>query len=99
MLLSIPLLAFISATVSHELRQEIAFLGALGVTRAFIRQLMIAESFTCSVIGCVIGIGSAAIVLISFQNFIDFFLEIPFSIAPSATLIAAAASICFFVLR
>ena len=35
MLISIPLLAFISFTVSHELRQEIALLGALGVTRDF----------------------------------------------------------------
>jgi putative ABC transport system permease protein len=98
MLLSLPLLAFISVTVSHELRQEIALLGALGVTRAFIRQLMIAESFTSSVIGCVIGIGTAAIFLISFQNFISFSLEIPFSIAPPPTLIAAAASTLLFCL-
>ncbi len=98
MLLSIPLLAFISVTVSHELRQEIAFLGALGVTRAFIRQLLIAESFTSSVIGCFIGIGSAAILLLSFQNFISFSLEIPFSIAPPLTLIAMAGSTLLFCL-
>lgn len=98
MLISIPLLAFISFTVSHELRQEIALLGALGVTRAFIRQLMIAESFTSSVIGCIIGIVSAAIFLISFQNFISFSLEIPFSIAPPPTLLAAAASTLLFCL-
>jgi ABC-type antimicrobial peptide transport system permease subunit len=59
---------------------------------------MIAESFTSSVIGCVIGIGSAAIFLISFQNFISFSLEIPFSIAPPLTLIAAAASTLLFCL-
>ena len=82
MLISVPLIALMSVMVAHELKQEIAFLGALGVTKLFILQLLIAESFTSSLIGTLIGIGAAAIFLISFQNFITFSLEIPFSVAP-----------------
>ena len=92
MLLSVPLLTLMSAMVAHELKREIEFLGALGVTKVFILQLILAESFTSSVLGSLIGIGSAAIFLISFENFITFSLEIPFNIAPSVTLIAAAGS-------
>jgi putative ABC transport system permease protein len=91
-LLSVPLIGLMSAMVAHELKREIALLGALGVTKAFILQLLLAESFTSSVIGSLIGIGSAAVILISFQDFITFSLEIPFSIAPPLTLIAAAGS-------
>ena len=98
MLISVPLIALMSVMVAHELKQEIAFLGALGVTKLFILQLLIAESFTSSLIGTLIGIGAAAIFLISFQNFITFSLEIPFSVTPSLTLIAAAGSTLLFCL-
>jgi putative ABC transport system permease protein len=91
-LLSIGLLGIISAMVAHELRQEIALLGALGVTKAFILQLLLAESFTSSVFGSILGIGSAGVILLSFQDFIAFSLKIPFSIPPLLTLMAAAGS-------
>ena len=98
MLLSVPLIGLMSAMVAHELKREIALLGALGVTKVFILQLLLAESFTSSAIGSLLGIGSAAVILISFQDFIAFSLKIPFSIAPPLTLIAAAGSTLLFCL-
>jgi putative ABC transport system permease protein len=91
-LFSVPLFTFLSVMVAHELKREIVLLGALGMTKVFILQLIIAESFIYSVIGSFFGIGFAAIFLVSFQNFITSSLEIPFFIAPPLALIAAAGS-------
>jgi putative ABC transport system permease protein len=82
-IVSIPLLAFISAMVAHERRKDVAILQALGATKAFVVKLMLAESFSIAVIGGLIGIGAAAIVLVFFQDFIATSLKIPF-IIPSA---------------
>jgi putative ABC transport system permease protein len=90
--ISIPLLGIVSAMVARELKREIAFLGALGVTKTFILQLLLAESFMASVIGSVLGIISAAVILVSFQDFIAFSLAIPFSVPLAATLVVAALS-------
>jgi putative ABC transport system permease protein len=83
---SIPPLGFISAMVAHERRREIAILRALGATRAAVVRLMLAESFSISIIGGLIGIGMAAVILILFQDFIAISLKIPF-ITPSPTAI------------
>ncbi len=91
-LLSIPLLGLMSVMVAHSLKREISVLGALGVTKAFILHLAIAESFTSSIAGCLLGIGSVAIILVSFQDLIAFSLVIPFAIPPPVTLFAAAGS-------
>jgi putative ABC transport system permease protein len=79
---SIPLLGFISAMVAHERRREIAILRAIGATKAHVMRLMLAESFSISIIGGLAGIGVAAIVLLSFQDLIAVSLKIPF-IVPS----------------
>ncbi len=42
--------------------------------------LILPESFTSSVIGSFLGIGSAAVILVGFQDFITYSLEIPFTI-------------------
>lgn len=95
-LVFIPLLGLLSAMVAHELKEEITLLGALGVTKLFILQFVLAESFISSVIGSLIGIGSAAIILFGFQDFITFSLEIPFFI-PQPHIILAAAGITLLV--
>ena len=97
-LLFIPLLGLLSALVAHELKKEITLLGSLGVTRLFILQFVLAESFTSSVVGSLIGIGSATVILIGFQDFIAFSLEIPFFIPPPMTILAAAGITLLFCL-
>lgn len=80
---SIPLLGFIAAMVAHEQRKEVAILRALGAPTAFVLRLMLAESFSLALIGGLIGVGSAAGILILFQDFIAISLQIPL-IMPSA---------------
>ena len=87
-IVSIPLLAFISAMVAHERRREIAILRALGATKTYVVRLMLAESFSIAVIGAIIGIGAAMVVLVFFQDFIASSLKIPFIIpSPLALLV------------
>jgi putative ABC transport system permease protein len=90
--ISILLIGFISVMVARELRREITLLGALGVTKAFIIQLVLAESFSLSLIGGVCGIAAAAVFLVSFQNLIALTLRIPFSIPSPAALLVAGGS-------
>ena len=97
-LLFIPLLGLLSVMVAHELKKEITILGALGVTKLFILQFVLAESFTSSVVGGLIGISSAAVILVGFQDFIAFSLEIPFFIPPPMTILAAAGITLLFCL-
>jgi putative ABC transport system permease protein len=87
-IVSIPLLAFISAMVAHERRREIAILRALGATRTYVVKLMLAESFSIAIIGGLIGVGVAMVVLVFFQDFIATSLKIPFIVpAPLALLV------------
>lgn len=87
-IVSIPLLGFISAMVAHEQRKDFAILQALGATKAFVMKLMLAESFSIALIGGLIGIGSAAIFFVFFQDFIATSLKIPFIIpSPLAVLV------------
>jgi putative ABC transport system permease protein len=87
-IVSIPLLAFISAMVAHERRREIAILRALGATKTYVVRLMLAESFSIAILGGIIGIGAAMVILVFFQDFIATSLKIPFSIpSPVALLV------------
>jgi putative ABC transport system permease protein len=85
---SIPLLAFISAMVAHERRREIAILRALGATKSYVARLMLAESFSLSVIGGLTGIGIASVIFVFFQDYIASILKIPFN-APTLVTVAA----------
>ncbi len=85
---SIPLMGSLSAMVAHEQRKEMAILQALGATRSFVMRLMLVESFSLAVIGAGAGIGTAAVVLISFQDFVAFSLKIPFTV-PAPLAVAA----------
>lgn len=87
-LVSIPLLGAVSAMVAQERRREIALLRALGATKSFVMRLILAESFSLSVIGGLTGIGGAALFLAAFQDYISYTLNIPFIIpTPAAILI------------
>jgi putative ABC transport system permease protein len=91
----IILFGLFSVIVAHELRREIRLLGALGVTKAFLIRLLFAESFILSIIGALVGIGSALIVLISFQDLIVYSLRIPFGIPSIPTLLITGGTALF----
>jgi putative ABC transport system permease protein len=95
-LVSLPVLAVISLVLARETKQEITLLGMLGATKAFILRLILAESFSASIIGSLAGIGSAALFLIAFEGFIAFSLEIPFGI-PSVSSIVLDGGIAFIL--
>jgi putative ABC transport system permease protein len=89
---SIPLLGVVSAMVAHERRREISLLRALGATRGFIARLMLAESFALAGIGSLIGIAAAAGILVIYQDYVTYSLQIPFIIPSAATIIIEGGS-------
>ena len=91
-IVSLPLLGFISAMVAHERRREIAIFRALGATKAYVLRLMLAESFTLSIAGGLIGIGVSAAFLVSFQDFIANALKIPFNVPSPIAVVTIAGS-------
>jgi len=87
-IVSIPLLACISAMITHERRKDFAILRSIGAKKTYIMSLLFAESFSIAVIGGLIGIGSSAIILVFFKDFIASSLKIPFIIpSPLAILV------------
>ena len=88
-LAAVPVLLIVSVMLAREVNEEVTLLGALGVTRAFILRLILAESFAASVIGAIAGIGAAILLLVAFQDLIVFTLGIPFSIPSLQALILA----------
>ncbi len=87
---SVPLLAFISARVAQERRKEMAILRALGATRSFVMRLMLSESFSLSIIGALAGIGAAAVILLAFQDYVAVSLKIPFTMPSPLSILAGA---------
>jgi putative ABC transport system permease protein len=92
MIVSIPLIGVISAMVARERTREVAILQALGATKGYITRLMLAESFSLSIIGGLIGIGAAAVILVGFQDFIASALKIPFIIPSPLSILADGGS-------
>jgi len=90
--IAILLAGVTSIIVAHELRKEISVLGALGVTRAFILRLLLAETFSLSVLGSLIGIVVAGFLLVAFHDFIALTLRVPFVIPSFGPLLLAAGS-------
>ena len=87
-IVSIPLLACISAMVAHERRKDFAILRSIGAKKTYVISLLFAESFSIAVIGGLIGIGASAVILVLFQDFIASSLNIPFIIpSPLAILV------------
>lgn len=91
-IVAIPLLGFISAMVAHERMKEISILRALGAKKSFVMGLVLAESFSLAFIGGIIGIVAAAGVLVFFQDFIAYTLNIPFIIPTPLAMLAGGGS-------
>ncbi len=98
-IVSIPLLGFISAMVAHERMKEISILRALGAKKAFVMQIMLAESFSLAITGGLIGIGAAMGILVFFQDFIAFTLKVPFAMpSPFSMMINGAGALLLSIL-
>jgi putative ABC transport system permease protein len=98
MIVSIPLLGVISAMVARERAREMAIIQALGATKRYIMKLMLAESFSLSIIGGFIGMGAAAVILVGFEDFIASSLKIPFIIpSPLSILVAGGSSLLLVI--
>lgn len=96
--IAVLLVGITSLFVAHELRREIAILGALGITRALVIRLALAETFSLSIVGSLIGILGAGFLLVSFQDFIAYSLRVPFVLpAPAALVIAAGSALLLSV--
>jgi putative ABC transport system permease protein len=78
--------------VAHERRREVAIFRALGATKAYVLRLMLAESFTLSVVGGLVGIAVSAGVMIFFQDFIATTLKIPLNIPSPLTVMIEVGS-------
>jgi putative ABC transport system permease protein len=98
MVVSIPLLGIISAMVTRERSRELAILQALGATKGYLMKLVLAESFSLSIIGGFFGIGAAVVILVGFEDFIASTLRIPFVIPSPLSIMAAAGSALILVI-
>jgi putative ABC transport system permease protein len=98
MIVSIPLLGIISAMVARERSREMAILQALGATKGYLMRLVLAESFSLSIIGGFSGMGAAAVILVGFEDYIASALRIPFVIPSPLSIIAAAGSALLLVI-
>jgi putative ABC transport system permease protein len=98
MIVSIPLLGIISAMVARERSRELAILQALGATKRYLMKLVLAESFSLSIIGGFFGMGAAAVILVGFEDFIASALIIPFVIPSPLSIMSAAGSALILVI-
>ena len=87
-IVSIPLLGTISAMVANERKEEVSIFRALGATRGFVVFLMLAETCALAIIGSIIGITTAAGVLVIYQDYITHSLNIPFVIPSGVAILA-----------
>jgi len=81
--LSIVLIGLVFSMAANERRKELGVLRALGATRRFIFQSLLAEASLMAIIGAAAGIFIAGLAIFLFRNFIMVSLGIPF-LLPSA---------------
>jgi putative ABC transport system permease protein len=98
MIVSIPLLGIISAMVARERSRELAILQALGATKGYLMRLVLAESFSLSIIGGFLGMGAAAVILVGFEDYIASALRIPFVFPSPLSVMGAALSALLLVI-
>jgi putative ABC transport system permease protein len=84
--------------VARERSREMAILQALGATKGYLMRLVLAESFSLSIIGGFSGMGAAAVILVGFEDYIASALRIPFVIPSPLSIIAAAGSALLLVI-
>ncbi len=85
--LSIVLIGLVFSMAANERRKELGVLRAIGATRRFVFQSLLAEATLLALLGGAAGITLAGLVVFLFQKLISVSLGIPF-LLPSAALLS-----------
>jgi len=86
---TIPLLGCVAVLIASERRRETAILRGLGASQSFVRNLFITESVLLTLAGACTGIGTAALFLVAFGDFIAISLKIPFTMPPAGSILTS----------
>jgi putative ABC transport system permease protein len=86
-LISMPLIALISAMAANERQREMGVLRALGATRGKIFLLILCESVFLAASGGILGIGVSWTILLLFQDYIAQLSNIPMSVPAFGSLL------------
>jgi putative ABC transport system permease protein len=86
--LSVVLIGLVFSMAANERRQELGVLRAMGATRAFIAQSLLAEAGLLAVCGGAVGVGLALLAVFLFRKFIIVSFGIPYLLpSPGALLL------------
>jgi putative ABC transport system permease protein len=85
--LSVVLIGLVFSMAANERRKELGVLRALGATRRFVFQSLLAEASLLAVLGGVTGLALAGMAIYLFRNLIMVSLEIPFLLPSPVSLL------------
>ena len=85
--LSVVLIGLVFSMAANERRKELGVLRALGATRLFVFQSLLAEASLLALFGGLTGLAVAGMAIYLFRNLIMFSLDIPFLLPSPASLL------------
>jgi putative ABC transport system permease protein len=85
--MSVMLIGLVFSMAANERRKELGVIRALGATRRYVFQALIAEAGLLALIGGAIGLGLAVLVTYLFQRLIVVTLDLPFLLPSLSTLL------------
>ena len=85
--LSIMLIALVFSMAANERRKELGVLRALGATRLYIFQSLLAEASLLALFGGITGVNLASLAIFLFRNLIMVSLDIPFLLPSPGSLL------------
>jgi putative ABC transport system permease protein len=85
--MSVILIGLVFSMAANERRKELGVIRALGATRRYVFQALIAEAGLLALIGGAIGLGLAVLVTYLFQRLIVVTLDLPFLLPSLGTLL------------
>ena len=85
--LSVVLIALVFSMAANERRKELGVLRALGATRRFVFQSLLAEASLLALVGGATGLMLAGLAIFLFRNLIMTSLEIPFLLPSPASML------------
>jgi putative ABC transport system permease protein len=85
--LSIVLIGLVFSMAANERRKELGVLRALGATRWYVFQSLLAEASLLAIFGGITGVNLASLAIFLFRNLIMASLNIPFLLPSPVTLL------------
>jgi len=85
--LSVVLIGLVFSMAANERRKELGVLRALGATRRFVFQSLLAEASLLAFFGGITGLAVAGLAIFLFRNLIMYSLDIPFLLPSPASLL------------